>query len=184
MELSGLTRRGFLVAAAGAGAAARPTSAGDDAWPPVTDPRATDGDDRIEPNWDERLKVAVGTEGRAADHVGRDDKAIRAALGHVAGLRGGTVRLLSGTYTFRHAVVLPSRVRLVGSGGRHGHRQDQATRPGRFAALAAYGDYGPGYIGTVVAYSQGGYETSPSSSLVAPGVERVLTDAIRHLLRD
>jgi hypothetical protein len=50
--------------------------------------------------------------------------------------------------------------------------------------VAAYGDYGPGYICTEVAYSQGGYETSPTSSLVAPGVERVLTDDIRHLLRD
>jgi hypothetical protein len=60
----------------------------------------------------------------------------------------------------------------------------QALRPDRFVAVAAYGDYGPGYIGTEVAYSQGGYETSPTSSLVAPGVERVLTDAIGHLLRD
>jgi len=60
----------------------------------------------------------------------------------------------------------------------------QAMRPDLFVALAAYGDYGPGYIGTEVAYPQGGYETQPRSSLVAPGVERVLTDAIRRLLRD
>jgi hypothetical protein len=60
----------------------------------------------------------------------------------------------------------------------------QGMRPDRFVAMAAYGDYGPGYIGTEVAYSEGGYETQPSSSLVAPGVERVLMDAIRHLLRD
>jgi hypothetical protein len=60
----------------------------------------------------------------------------------------------------------------------------QAMRPDRFIALAAYGDYGPGYIGTEVAYSQGGYETRPSSSLVAPSVERVLTNAIKRLLRD
>ncbi len=44
----------------------------------------------------------------------------------------------------------------------------QKMRPDRFIAMAAYGDYGPGYIGTRVAYSQGGYETSPGSSLVAP----------------
>ena len=31
---------------------------------------------------------------------------------------------------------------------------------------------------------QGGYETGPTASLVAPGVERVLMDAIRRLLRD
>jgi hypothetical protein len=47
--------------------------------------------------------------------------------------------------------------------------------------MAAYGDYLPGYIGTDVAYSQVDYETQPSSSPTATGVERVLMDAIRHL---
>ncbi len=42
-----------------------------------------------------------------------------------------------------------------------------------FVALAAYGDYAPGYIGTEVSYQQGGYETSPKASLVAPSVEAV-----------
>jgi hypothetical protein len=60
----------------------------------------------------------------------------------------------------------------------------QAERPDLFVAMAAYGDYAPGYIGTEVAYPQGGYETSPSSSLVAPEVERVLMDAVSRLLRD
>jgi hypothetical protein len=60
----------------------------------------------------------------------------------------------------------------------------QADRPDKFVALAAYGDYAPGYIGTEVAYGQGGYETQPRSSLVAPGVEHVLTEAIHRLLRD
>jgi hypothetical protein len=58
----------------------------------------------------------------------------------------------------------------------------QQMRPDLFVAMAAYGDYGPGYIGTEAAYPQGGYETSPASSLVAPGVERVLTDTVRRLL--
>ncbi len=58
----------------------------------------------------------------------------------------------------------------------------QQMRPELFVAMAAYGDYGPGYIGTEDAYPQGGYETSPASSLVAPGVERVLTDAVKRLL--
>jgi hypothetical protein len=58
----------------------------------------------------------------------------------------------------------------------------QAMRPDLFIALAAYGDYGPGYIGTEVAYPQGGYETSPGASLVDPRVERVLTEAIGRLL--
>ncbi len=60
----------------------------------------------------------------------------------------------------------------------------QAMRPDLFVAMAAYGDYGPGYIGTEVAYQQGGYETAPRSSLVDPSVERILTGAIRTLLRE
>ncbi len=51
-------------------------------------------------------------------------------------------------------------------------------------AMAAYGDYGPGYIGTAVAYEQGGYETGPNASHVAPGVELVLMNGLRELLRD
>jgi hypothetical protein len=51
-----------------------------------------------------------------------------------------------------------------------------------FVAMAAYGDYAPGYIGTEIAYSQGGYETSPDASNVAPEVEGVLMKAIRKLL--
>ena len=60
----------------------------------------------------------------------------------------------------------------------------QKLRPDLFIAMAAYGDYAPGYIGTTVAYPQGGYETGPKASLVAPEVEGVLMDAIRKLLRD
>ena len=59
----------------------------------------------------------------------------------------------------------------------------KAERPDRFVAMAAYGDYGPGYIGTAIAYSEGGYETSPESSHVAPEVEGVLLGAIKKLLR-
>ena len=47
---------------------------------------------------------------------------------------------------------------------------------------AAYGEYGPGYIGTAAAYDQGGYETSERASRVSPGSERVLMDAIKTLL--
>lgn len=60
----------------------------------------------------------------------------------------------------------------------------QGLRPDLFVAMAAYGDYGPGYIGTTEAYPQGGYETSAHASLVAPEVEPVLMDAIKRLLRD
>jgi hypothetical protein len=55
-------------------------------------------------------------------------------------------------------------------------------RPDLHVAMAAYGDYGPAYIGTSVAYSQGGYETGPRSSNVAPEVEPILMDAMKRLL--
>ena len=59
----------------------------------------------------------------------------------------------------------------------------KAMQPERFVAMAAYGDYGPGYIGTAIAYEQGGYETSPGASNVAPEVEEVLMKAMRKVLR-
>lgn len=59
----------------------------------------------------------------------------------------------------------------------------QQMRPDATVCMAAYGDYGTGYIGTEIAYSQGGYETQPASSNTAPHVERVLMDAIRTLLK-
>jgi hypothetical protein len=55
-------------------------------------------------------------------------------------------------------------------------------KPQATVCMAAYGDYGPGYIGTQIAYSQGGYETSYVSR-VAPEVEKVLTDATAELLK-
>lgn len=58
----------------------------------------------------------------------------------------------------------------------------QAMRPDQMVAMAAYSDYGPGYIGTAVAYEEGGYETGVRVSRVAPGVEEVLTASIRRLL--
>lgn len=59
----------------------------------------------------------------------------------------------------------------------------QKMRPDLFIAMAAYGDYGPAYIGTKAAYDEGGYETLPTSSFVAPEVESVLLDAMRALLQ-
>jgi hypothetical protein len=58
----------------------------------------------------------------------------------------------------------------------------QQMRKDRHVAMAAYGDYGPGYIGTTVAYSEGGYETSPRVSAVAPEVEPVLMEGMKKLL--
>ena len=48
--------------------------------------------------------------------------------------------------------------------------------------MTAYGDSGPGYIGTARAYEEGGYETSADSSDVAPEVEEVLMNGIKKLL--
>jgi len=48
--------------------------------------------------------------------------------------------------------------------------------------MAAYGDYGPGYIGTAEAYAQGGYEVEVRSSHVGPQAEEALTAAMRSLL--
>ncbi len=55
-------------------------------------------------------------------------------------------------------------------------------RPDLHVAMAAYGEYGTAYIGTEIAYSQGGYETEPRSSNVAPQVEGVLMEGMRKLL--
>lgn len=57
----------------------------------------------------------------------------------------------------------------------------KAERKDLHVAVAGYGDYGPGYIGTTEAYSQGGYETSHVSN-VSPDTEKVLMAAIRKLL--
>ncbi len=59
----------------------------------------------------------------------------------------------------------------------------QAMRKDLHIAMAAYGDYGPGYIGTTVAYGEGGYETSPRASSVAPEVEPVLMEGMKKLLQ-
>lgn len=58
----------------------------------------------------------------------------------------------------------------------------KAMRPDLHVMMAAYGDYGPAYIGTAAAYPEGGYETGPTSSNVAPEVEPVLMNAMKALL--
>jgi hypothetical protein len=54
-------------------------------------------------------------------------------------------------------------------------------KPNELVAMAAYGDYGPMYIGTAKAYAEGGYETSQVSR-VGPEVEDILMSAMRKLL--
>lgn len=55
-------------------------------------------------------------------------------------------------------------------------------RPDLDVMVAAYGNYGTGYIGTARAYDEGGYETAPTSSFVGPEAESKLLDAMRTLL--
>lgn len=85
-----------------------------DGRPPVTNPRATDGDQRSEPDWDEYLTVTVGN--RGADINGNDDRAIQAAIDYVRRLGRGTVKLTPGIFKLRNSIHLPSNLRLLGSG--------------------------------------------------------------------
>ena len=82
--------------------------------PPVTNPRATSGDEAYEPDWKERLTITVSP--TKADLVGKTEKVIQAAVDYVARLGGGTVRVLPGTYRMRNAVYLRPHVRILGSG--------------------------------------------------------------------
>ena len=59
----------------------------------------------------------------------------------------------------------------------------QKMRPDLFVAMAAYGEYAPGYICMKEHYRQGGYEDSPGASKVAPEVEDVLMSAMKELLQ-
>jgi hypothetical protein len=118
-------RRRFLGTASAAAALAGPmaTSRGADASgnttsadprPRVTDPRATAGDARYAPKWDELFTLTVGNV--KGDLCGTDQRVIQAAVDTVARMGGGTVRLLPGTWRLRNAVYLCTHLRLVGSG--------------------------------------------------------------------
>jgi len=105
-----MKRRNFLAALSVAAAA---SAQNEPEAPRVTHARATFGD-RIEPDWEQRVSISVGPE--KADLVGSDHRAIQAAVDYVAGLGGGTVQILPGTYKLRNAVYLRSGVRISGSG--------------------------------------------------------------------
>lgn len=57
----------------------------------------------------------------------------------------------------------------------------QKMKPEATVCMAAYGDGGPGYIGTKIAYEEGGYE--PKASKVSPDVEEVLMAGMKALLK-
>ena len=58
----------------------------------------------------------------------------------------------------------------------------KALRPDLFVAMAAYGDYAPGYICTAVAYKEGGYEPGQASGVTAEA-EGIVMKALEKLLR-
>ncbi|MFN9718422.1 MAG: right-handed parallel beta-helix repeat-containing protein [Planctomycetota bacterium] len=82
--------------------------------PAVIYPRQTSGDHAVEPSWQENVTVTVGHQD--ADIIGRDQRAIQAAIDYVARLGGGTVHIKAGTYRLRNAVYLQSGVHLTGEG--------------------------------------------------------------------
>ena len=82
--------------------------------PPVTNPKATDGDGVAEPDWEKRLSISVGP--KKADLVGTNEKALQAAVDYMARMGGGTVQVLPGEYRLRNAVHLRDKVRILGSG--------------------------------------------------------------------
>ena len=57
----------------------------------------------------------------------------------------------------------------------------QKMRTDAVVNVAAYGDDGPGYIPTVKAYLEGGYE--PTVALAGPESEDILLAAMRKLLK-
>jgi copper-binding protein NosD len=107
-------RRQFLMATGGLAASTLMAGmARADEAPAGAPPRATSGDS-VEPDWEQRLTITVGTD--KGDLVGNDHRALQAAVDYVARLGGGTVHVLPGTYRLRNAVYLQSNVRIRGSG--------------------------------------------------------------------
>ncbi|MCA9132355.1 MAG: right-handed parallel beta-helix repeat-containing protein [Planctomycetales bacterium] len=154
------SRRRFLQASTASWAAlaafARQSFADD--RPAVVDPRATDGDTRFEPDWEERLTLTVGPQG--ADLNGRDDRVLQAAVDYVARLGGGTVKVLPGEYLLRAAVHLPSNIRLLGSGP-----DAVLTRgPSETIPLAADSDW---YDQEITLAQPGGFRVGDSVALQA-----------------
>jgi hypothetical protein len=56
----------------------------------------------------------------------------------------------------------------------------QSMLPGRYVAVAGYGDGGPGYLCTQESFGHGGYE--PTATMAAPEGERAIKTALRELL--
>lgn len=106
---------------------------------------------------------------RAAEKLAWYQRSISGHLIDIAALSIGNIHLLS----------------LPGESFVEYQLAAQQMRPGEIVCTAAYGDYGPGYIGTRKSYfEKGGYETSDIVSGTAPEVEEVLLKAIEKLLKE
>ena len=89
-----------------------------------------------ESNMSKGVSITVGQSN--ADIIGSDNRALQAAVDYVAGLGGGTVNILSGTYTMKDSLHLRSNVSIVGQGETTVLRKcDGVSSP-----LATDGDYG------------------------------------------
>ncbi len=149
-------RRCFLSGAAAAVAGVSSLQAGDP--PSVSEPRATDGDDRVQPNWDEQFTLTVGP--KSGDLAGTTDRVIQAAVDSVGRHGGGTVRILPGTFTLRNAIHLPSGIRLLGSG-----EETVLTRgPSETIPLAADSDW---YDQEITLENTGGLRVGDGVTLTA-----------------
>lgn len=94
-----LTRQKFMgSSSASIASAALTVRSFADERPVVTNPRATDGDQAHQPNWDEKLTITVGRQN--ADRNGQDDRVLQAAVDYVARAGGGTVKILPGVFQF------------------------------------------------------------------------------------
>ena len=82
------------------------------------------------------IRITVGI--ADADIIGKDNRALQAAVDYVGSLGGGTVEIGPGEFLMRDSLHLRSRVTVRGAGERTVLKKDREYR----TALAADGDYG------------------------------------------
>lgn len=169
---SSCNRRRFLQAASIAAASAWPSVLWGEERPEVTEPRATSGD-RVEPDWERRLTVTVGP--KTAHLVGTDHRVLQAAVDYVAGLGGGTVKVLPGEYRLRNAVYLKSNVRILGSGP----DAVLVKEPSKTAKLAADSDW---FDQEITLADASGFELGDGVCLRTKNPHNGSTDVVKRTL--
>lgn len=171
---SQFSRRHFLATAGGALFASRFASAAPQPSPPaVSSPRATSGDTRYQPNWDQRLRITVGPQ--KADIVGTTEKALQSAVDYLTRFGGGTVHVLPGEYQLRNSVFLNSNVRIEGSGDKSVLIKNKSHT----AALSNDSDW---YDQEVTLSDGHGFDVGDGVCLVARNVDNGSTTYIKRTL--